>query len=142
VFHVRNLKLRVQEKAEKAKTESKGFLAKLFGSKEKSPKKPKVKTPKVSFLGRMIERRVRAEIQAEKADPLATATFTAPVEETKVEETPATTEAVAESSTSAPVEVTGAAITTDSAVDAPAHAEAPAVPTMDTKPEVPVAKDV
>jgi len=38
-----------QDKVEKTKAEGKGFFAKFFGSKEKSPKKQKVKTPKVSF---------------------------------------------------------------------------------------------
>jgi hypothetical protein len=40
--------MKLQEKIEKTKSESKGFFAKFFGSK--SPKKEKkVKTPKVSF---------------------------------------------------------------------------------------------
>jgi hypothetical protein len=39
----------IQDKVEKTKAEGKGFFAKFFGSKEKSPKKQKVKTPKVSF---------------------------------------------------------------------------------------------
>lgn len=38
-----------QEKIEKTKSEGKGFFAKFFGSKDKSPKKEKkVKTPKVN----------------------------------------------------------------------------------------------
>lgn len=37
-----------QEKTEKTKVEGKSFFAKIFGSKDKSPKKPKVKTPKAS----------------------------------------------------------------------------------------------
>lgn len=37
-----------QEKVEKTKAEGKGFFAKFFGSKDKSPKKEKkAKTPKV-----------------------------------------------------------------------------------------------
>jgi hypothetical protein len=39
----------IQDKVEKTKAEGKGFFAKFFGSKEKSPKKQKVKTPKVSY---------------------------------------------------------------------------------------------
>jgi len=68
-------KAAVKEKVEKTKAEGKGFFAKFFGSKEKSPKKEKkVKTPKV-----------------EKAEPTA--------ETTAATETPA----VAESSESAKV---------------------------------------
>lgn len=38
----------MQEKVEKTKAEGKGFFAKLFGNKDKSPKKEKkIKTPKV-----------------------------------------------------------------------------------------------
>lgn len=41
--------LHSQAKAEKTKVESKGFFAKFFGNKDKSPKKEKkAKTPKVS----------------------------------------------------------------------------------------------
>lgn len=50
-----------QDKVEKTKVEGKGFFAKFFGSKEKSPKKQKVKTPKVSFLASFP---VRADVRS------------------------------------------------------------------------------
>ncbi|KAK8850588.1 hypothetical protein IAR55_004507 [Kwoniella newhampshirensis] len=56
-------KTTAKEKVEKTKAEGKGFFAKFFGSKDKSPKKEKKKTPKV-----------------EKSDPIAeTAPATEPI---------------------------------------------------------------
>ena len=42
--------MKSQEKVEKTKSEGRGFFAKLFGSRDKSPKKEKKKTPKVSMF--------------------------------------------------------------------------------------------
>jgi hypothetical protein len=80
----------------------------------------------------------QADDQVEKTDPIAAEPTT---ETTATEAAPVEAAPVAESSTSAVPEITGAAITTDSAIDAPAHAEAPAVPIMDTKPEIIAAKE-
>jgi len=44
----------IQDKVEKTKAEGKGFFAKFFGSKEKSPKKQKVKTPKVARIRSIV----------------------------------------------------------------------------------------
>ncbi|KAK1923241.1 hypothetical protein DB88DRAFT_494322 [Papiliotrema laurentii] len=71
-----------KEKVEKTKSEGRGFFAKLFGSRDKSPKKEKKKTPK-----------------AEKADPIASeipADTTAPAVEPAAVPAEAATTATAE----------------------------------------------
>ncbi|EAL21860.1 hypothetical protein CNBC4330 [Cryptococcus deneoformans B-3501A] len=109
----------VKERTEKTKAEGKGFFAKFFGNRDKSPKKEKKKTPK-----------------AEKADPVTAA---APVEtegdDAAPPSVPTTSEPVI--GTSAPIEAveptvkspdTGALKGIDTATSADAPAEVAPAP--------------
>ncbi|KIR43571.1 hypothetical protein I307_06424 [Cryptococcus deuterogattii 99/473] len=111
----------VKEKTEKTKAEGKGFFAKFFGNKDKSPKKEKKKTPKAEKADPVIAAAPIETKDGVKAAPQSVSTATEPAIDT-APPTEAVEPAVESPEAGAPP------IVIDTAT-APADAPAEAVPT-------------